>query len=851
MQNTTILNESDLVKQLDFFNHSLFWFHVFKPTINGKQQLGDIHSEFCSKKDVVDLCKKYNGKGILCIAINERQANKTKKEDVTTISILLFDIDVKKELKADYVSIPEHHEHAIKVAQEKIKPYLEKFGFYIDLIVDSGNGCHIFSKVNIDISTEDKRNDFLAKVTALENDLRQFDDDIIKVDFITKDINRRVKLAGTINKKDTAQKEDRTSKILYLNQKIDILKNNAAFEKIITGNKVEFVRQHTVDFQTEFKEISTNRLQDILTKDLKLKRLLVEKNYAEFNDDRSRAEASIVEKLVYYDFSKEEIFSFMEKYAEKWNEKQNSYRELTFNKAKQKAMECKEKKETEKIYFNYKTEHLPYFDKLRQLSALEGSEYTPILKGLYYSFIGLMFREKKIKVGKLKTDTRFSLTIPLPSGQGKKNIKTCAYKVLQILEYNVDLPLSFHSQQLIGKVINRGTFKKPHWIKNEGFLSRDFLLFDEAFKLLTSKDEEIQESRRAVRIAKDMIGENLVEKKQVDNTFDDLEKLSYYPKVTIIQFLQPKHLPADIVEEGDLRRDLVLYVRSISDRDKTLDYSNRLTLEVNESEILTEFTGYLREITIKMAGLEFKFTDQAIEKVNELHRSLIEQGFIHSEKGANFSKIIDWTLQDFLVKMSCCVGGMYLKANIDSAMVELAFMDLLEFFNLQLDFVKDKIYGQLDYGEGWNGAKETDQKCLEWLWNKGATAEDKSLITINEFKREISNVKNISYDQDINGGQAVKHYLRFVKNGWIEGKQLGQHDSRVWLKFKPKFVGNKLIISEGGKGCPPYRYNYFLISDNINAKILAVRDNHPYTPYHPEERIEMNDIDANENFRGI
>jgi len=209
------INIKDIEKQLEFFSHKLFWCHIFKPQINGNKQPGDLHSEFCSKERVIELCKKYNGRGLCCVAINERPEGVTKTDDLKEVGALFIDIDVRKELKKGFVSIPEHHEHAINTTLNDIKPYLESIGFVVGLVVDSGNGCHIFIKLEekIDVSTKEKRELFKEKAAALEENLRtRFADEILQIDFCTKDPNRRVKLAGTMNMKDTEQIENRLSR---------------------------------------------------------------------------------------------------------------------------------------------------------------------------------------------------------------------------------------------------------------------------------------------------------------------------------------------------------------------------------------------------------------------------------------------------------------------------------------------------------------------------------------------------------------------------------------------------------------------------------------------------------------
>lgn len=217
------INKKDVERQLDFFGHKTFWFHAFKPCIDGKRQPGDLYSEFCSKERVIELCEKYNGRGLCCVAINERPVNKTKTEDVKEIGVLFIDVDVHKALKEGHVSKQEHHAHAIKQSRE-IRQYLESLGFLVGLIVDSGNGTHIFIKLEdrLIISSVEERQAIIDKCVSLENNLRtRFNDRILNVDYCTKDLNRRVKLAGTLNIKDTTQTENRLARILFLRGEID------------------------------------------------------------------------------------------------------------------------------------------------------------------------------------------------------------------------------------------------------------------------------------------------------------------------------------------------------------------------------------------------------------------------------------------------------------------------------------------------------------------------------------------------------------------------------------------------------------------------------------------------------
>jgi hypothetical protein len=271
-----------------------------------------------------------------------------------------------------------------------------------------------------------------------------------------------------------------------------------------------------------------------------------------------------------------------------------------------------------------------------------------------------------------------------------------------------------------------------------------------------------------------------------------------------------------------------LYVKSISNRDKTKDYENKLFINVDVNGELKDIVQYFKNISSHLASKQFTFSDEVLNKILQLHKHLLIQGYQHSNKGKNFTNIIDFTLLDVLTKMSCINSAFYFRNEIAVQDVELAFMDLTEFFAFGLDFVKDKIMGKVDYGESWNGAKGQDQSCLAWLYETGALSEDSSNITIAAFKEQISLIKGITIDA------AEKHYSRFKKNGWIDSKQIGQHDSKSWLAFKPNLVQG----SEGSKGSNPYN---IIISNLIDKKTYSL-GLQPLQPLQPsdvdEEQIE-------------
>jgi hypothetical protein len=496
------------------------------------------------------------------------------------------------------------------------------------------------------------------------------------------------------------------------------------------------------------------------------------------------------------------------------------------------VQEGKEGKEGKPVKMFFPTNHLPFFSEFCEISGLEGEDYTPVFKGIYFHCLSkIVFdRINTVKIGKLFVDLRIHIFAPLPSGQGKSNLKHLISTVLVALNLKGHVPTSLHPEQLIGKVINVGTRTKPRWEENRGYLSRDFLIFDEIHFLLTSKDQNMQESRKNLRIAKDTYSRNRVEKKSVENTFEQGQSINYFPGVISCEFSQPKALPEHIVEEGDLRRNLILFVKGMADRDKEEDYKNRLNHVDNSQEVIRIFKDYCISVRDNAAGKNFTFTPKAIKLLITLHKKIISMGYEHSKKGKNFTKMVDFTIQDFLVKISCVIGATRGVYEIGQNIVRLAYCDLIEFFSMQLDFAQDKVLGTLDYGEGWKGSRGKDQKCLEWLYNLGAVSEEKSSITIAEFKQKISEIKNVGLEG------AKKHYERFKRNNWIDAKQRFQSDTGAWLKFAPKDIGHTL--NQEGKECNWYN-TYCSIISNQKSMLASLPPLLPLPPY--EEEIIKSD----------
>lgn len=430
--------------------------------------------------------------------------------------------------------------------------------------------------------------------------------------------------------------------------------------------------------------------------------------------------------------------------------------------------------ENSKFQLIYPTSHLKYFNDLFKATGLIGDEYKQILKSVWYNLVSMKIATKQLKLGSIIADGRINILIFLPSGSGKGEIKNTIKGILSKLGKDFIEPTSFHPEQFVGKVrVGKGEDGKRSYDKIPGHLSLDFVIIDEGKELLISKDLAYAESRKYLRTALERYPNNTVTKKSVD--IEHKHALSYQPYCCICIFVQPFHIGEEIVLDGDLRRFIVSYTL-MAGTDRINSYRNRIRKERDYEGSINKFANFLDSIELSD---EFELTDEAIDTFEELFILLIKRGLTRSTKVRNFVEIADYTIQNMLLKFSAIQATQNNKYTIEPQHVELAFLDYAEILEHTYDFIEKKILGNMDYGENWAGAVQKDQDLLKWLYEKGATSEGESTVSIDEYKNKIMEMYHLKEKQA--GRKKKKH----EENGWIESKK-GQHDSKVWLKFKPE-----------------------------------------------------------------
>lgn len=200
---------------LEFTEQKEINYSCIAPASGNKSNHYSLYDKGIDKYEIPEILRKYYNKGIHCIYLNPREKNKTKKEDVKSLKTIVIDIDVKKEHKVNFVSPENLKDKTINISKN-IERYLESKGFRLGMRVDSGNGCHLFYKVDINVSNSNSYDKTQTILRNLVNELSEkFDCEHVEIDKqVTVDINRKIKLPSTLNLKNTQQSEIRKSKII-------------------------------------------------------------------------------------------------------------------------------------------------------------------------------------------------------------------------------------------------------------------------------------------------------------------------------------------------------------------------------------------------------------------------------------------------------------------------------------------------------------------------------------------------------------------------------------------------------------------------------------------------------------
>jgi putative DNA primase/helicase len=299
---------------------------------------GEVINAWFTKEEILSKVQEWTDKGFtIWVSFNEIEEGNDSIEGVSKLCALWFDIDAKRADKSQPASNEEKLEALHRAL--KLKEYIEKEYKALGFMAFSGNGIHLFfslpcfpligaqfrKEVNMKLRSFAKRVSAQAEV-EIDN---------------TYDLRRVSTLIGTYNQKipekplpttwDTSFYDpsnlEKTLETIRLARQL----NQRLLEAILN----EPIATQPVLLQTdaEFTPETLEKLNKLREKDAKLDKLLNGEMHG--YKSRSEAEMALVTKLVFYGFTKSQIYYIMSKIARtgKWNEKDERYWNLTYEKA--------------------------------------------------------------------------------------------------------------------------------------------------------------------------------------------------------------------------------------------------------------------------------------------------------------------------------------------------------------------------------------------------------------------------------------------------------------------------------------------------------------------------------------
>jgi putative DNA primase/helicase len=315
-------------------------------------QTKQIKNEFLKPEEVIPVLTNWNNNGFTTwLSINDKQEDKI--EGVTALQDFWLDIDSRPRAVDDRPATTEEMKEALQ-RTIKIKNHIENEYAAIGFTASSGNGFHIhFPLPRFEIPAE-MRSQVNKKVRAFAKKTAKIAN--VKIDN-TYDISRRTTLIGTSNRKlenpiptfwNKGYLENGLDSALKL---VDHARtqNKALLDSIISTEEIQQIEQ-TLAAPKE-KHIDIEQLCQTNHKVYDLYKVANKENeeYKKYGyPSRSEAEAALITILVMEGFSDQEINNLMQNCSlGKWQEKENSYRILTIEHARQQASKYIKERESQ------------------------------------------------------------------------------------------------------------------------------------------------------------------------------------------------------------------------------------------------------------------------------------------------------------------------------------------------------------------------------------------------------------------------------------------------------------------------------------------------------------------------
>lgn len=319
-------------------------------------RIGDVRSIFVhSKEELFEVISQWAGKGYnFYVGINERSKGGKKGIDVKSVKTVVIDIDAiridDKLSESERKKLPATKEE-LSLAEIKAdtiikREFLEK-GFKKPVKAMSGNGWQLWAAIPEIKITDKNRDKINAQVQEFNRMIRdKYTDDTASIDNIG-DLARVIKVIGTKSIKGKETEGFRPHRLTYSTEQL-IRDEDSRLRDFIFSIPIRDapkVRRSAVNqgekaqllTEKEAERVDT-RIKKLCQKDSKLKKLLSGDlvNYS----NRSDAEWCIMIKLIKCNFTKSEIFYiFANSGCTKWNEREDNYKNNTYDNALRKINE--------------------------------------------------------------------------------------------------------------------------------------------------------------------------------------------------------------------------------------------------------------------------------------------------------------------------------------------------------------------------------------------------------------------------------------------------------------------------------------------------------------------------------
>ncbi len=427
----------------------LFWKFINPRTKNHKFQVfkkdgsATAFIDVSTVDELIKQCEKHNLEGISCLSVNPTDKKKTKTDSIAEINNILIDIDVKKQRKKKGISTAEDKTEAKKTAEAIIKKLEETFNLRVSLFVDSGNGYHIYVPVIINLDgffngkNEDENkelwdnSDIKGRLIYLEKQLQEFNNDIVEIDCISKDIARRVKISGTWNVKEGISEENyRISRIVKAHE--DVLEELYIGSNTSVFNAFKPV-EDILENQTELEELPVDEtidLNEILKIDLKAQQLFNGEWKKHKYKSRSEAEIGLAVILLSKGLPEKRVRLALSRSAiGKWKKSPKQYHDVTIKKAKKFIRtRPKKKKHSEEVITtitkgNLTVELLDPDSAWSEIKCFEITEEF-VLQPIYHPIRGTReVTDKKTGETEIKTFETMSVLLLCCDINGKREVK--------------------------------------------------------------------------------------------------------------------------------------------------------------------------------------------------------------------------------------------------------------------------------------------------------------------------------------------------------------------------------------------------------------------------------------------